>query len=118
MLTLARWMHETSVIPFGEEILTQVYIKMHIADIQLLSEGESRLLLENCLDVEVWRRDLKRRGQVHYLHRRTSHSESNTCKVGMSVSPSGTVVPIKAIGMYSKCDLSLVYIYISQIAQK
>ena len=84
MLTQARWMHETSIIPFGEEILTQVYIKMHIADKLFLSEGESRLLLENCLDVEVWRRDLQRRGQVHYLHRRTSHSESNTCKVSMS----------------------------------
>lgn len=55
MLTQDRWMHETSIIPFGEEILTQVYIKMHIVDKLFLSEGKSRLLLENCLDVEVWR---------------------------------------------------------------
>ena len=61
MLTQDRWMHETSIIPFGEEILTQVYIKMHIVDKLFLSEGKSRLLLENCLDVEVWRWFKKKR---------------------------------------------------------
>ena len=57
----ARWMHETSFIPFGEGILTQVYIKTHVADQLLLSEGKSRFLLENCLDVQVWRKGFKKK---------------------------------------------------------